>query len=190
MKVPASEIAMWNRKKEEEPPPRPAYQPTSPQQQQAAIPAQGASMSSPVFRPEPEPARSQATIGKNVTITGQIYSREDLFVDGEVEGSIELAESKLTIGPNGKVKAGVHAREVIIIGAVEGNVEAVEKVDIRKDGRLKGDIKTSRIVIEDGAVFKGAIDIVKSEPKSAPAAPKPQAAAAAVAATPPQEVKR
>lgn len=147
-------------------------------------------MSSPVFRPEPDLTRSQATIGKNVTITGQIYSREDLFVDGEVEGSIELAESKLTIGPNGKVKAGVHAREVIIIGAVEGNVEATEKVEIRKDGRLKGDIKTSRIVIEDGAVFKGAIDIVKSEPKAVPAPPKPQAAAAAVAATTPQEVKR
>lgn len=148
-------------------------------------------MSSPVFRPESEPARSQATIGKNVTITGQIYSREDLFVDGEVEGSIELAESKLTIGPSGKVKAGVHAREVIIIGAVEGNVEATEKVEIRKDGRLKGDIKTSRIVIEDGAVFKGAIDIVKSEPKpAAPAPSKPQAAAAAVAAPAAQEVKR
>ena len=149
-------------------------------------------MSSPVFRPEPQPAQGAATIGKNVTITGQIYSREDLFVDGEVEGSIDLAENRLTIGPNGKIKAGIHAREVVIIGAVEGNVEATEKVDIRKDARLKGDIKTSRIVIEDGAVFKGAIDIVKAEPKSAPAPPpKPQVATAPVAApVPPQEVKR
>ena len=151
-------------------------------------------MSSPVFRPEPQSTQGTATIGKNVTITGQIYSREDLFVDGEVEGSIDLAENRLTIGPNGKIKAGIHAREVVIIGAVEGNVEATEKVDIRKDARLKGDIKTSRIVIEDGAVFKGAIDIVKAEPKSAPAPPKPQVAPAPAAPAPApaaaQEVKR
>lgn len=146
-------------------------------------------MSSPVYRPEPESARSTATIGKNVTITGQIYSREDLFVDGEVEGTIELAENRLTIGANGKVKASVHAREVVIIGSVQGNVEATEKVDLRKDARLLGDIKTSRIVIEDGAIFKGSIDIVKAEPKAAPAAPKPQppAANASPAAAPSQQ---
>lgn len=149
-------------------------------------------MSSPVFRPEADSARhSAASIGKNVTITGQICSREDLFVDGEVEGTIELAENKLTIGANGKVKAGVHAREVVIIGSVQGNVEATEKVDIRKDAKLLGDIRTSRIVIEDGAVFKGSIDIVKAEAKPAAPAAKPATAgaaqSAAVASAPSQQ---
>jgi cytoskeletal protein CcmA (bactofilin family) len=172
---------MWNRKKEDEPPQRaavPAAPPAAP-----APPAginQGASMSAPAYRPEPE-TKGSATIGKNVTITGQIFSREDLYVDGEVEGTIELAENKLTIGANGKVKAGIHAREVVIIGSVQGDVEATERVDIRKDARLVGNIKTARIVIEDGAVFKGNIDIVKAEAKAAPA-PKPAAASAAAAA--------
>ena len=142
-------------------------------------------MSAPAYRPEPE-SKGSATIGKNVTITGQIFSREDLYVDGEVEGTIELAENKLTIGANGKVKAGIHAREVVIIGSVQGNVEATERVDIRKDARLVGDIRTARIVIEDGAVFKGSIDIVKPEVKAAPAAPTaPKPAVATAAATAP-----
>lgn len=149
-------------------------------------------MSAPAYRPEPE-SKGSATIGKNVTITGQIYSREDLFVDGEVEGTIELAENKLTIGTNGKVKAGIHARDVVIIGSVQGNVEATERVDIRKDARLVGDIRTARIVIEDGAVFKGSIDIVKAEAKTVPAPPaaKPAAVAAAAPVQPVlTEVKR
>jgi cytoskeletal protein CcmA (bactofilin family) len=145
-------------------------------------------MSSPAFRTEAESARGSAAIGKGVTITGQIYSREDLFVDGEVDGTIEMAESRLTIGLNGKVKAAVRAREVVIIGAVQGNVEATERVDIRKDAKLLGDIRTARIVIEDGAVFKGSIDIVKQEPKPAPKpAPAPAAAAAAASSGPAQQ---
>jgi len=113
-----------------------------------------------------------ATIGKAVKIVGQIFSREDLFVDGDVEGTIELIEHKLTIGPNGKVHAGVKAREVVALGAIQGNVEASDRIEIRKDAKLVGDIKTARIVIEDGAYFKGSIDIVKTEPKTAPAPPR------------------
>jgi cytoskeletal protein CcmA (bactofilin family) len=132
--------------------------------------------------------RAAATIGKSVTVSGQIYSREDLYIDGEVDGTIELAESRLTVGVNGKVKASIQAREVVILGAVNGNVEATERVDIRKDARLNGDIRTARIVIEDGAIFKGSIDIVKNEPKpaaraqvaAAPASPAPAATPAAV----------
>lgn len=142
-------------------------------------------MAAPSFRPEPEPLRgSSATIGKNVTITGQIFSREDIIIDGEVEGTVEAAENKLTIGPNGKVKASIHARDVVIIGSVQGNVEATERVDIRKDARLLGDIRTARIVIEDGAVFKGSIDIVKQEVKAKPAAAPAAAAPASAPATP------
>ena len=119
----------------------------------------------------PMPSRT-ATIGKGVTITGQIYSREDLIIDGEIDGTIEANEHKITIGPNGKVKAAIKAKDIVVLGAVQGNVEASDKIDIKKDARLVGDIKTARISIEDGAIFKGSIDIVRVEaPK---AAPKPQ----------------
>jgi cytoskeletal protein CcmA (bactofilin family) len=129
---------------------------------------------------EPDTSRGgSATIGKAVKINGQIYSREDLYVDGDVEGTIELMDHKLTIGPNGKVHAGVKAREVVALGVVQGNVEASERIEIRKDAKLVGDIKTARIIIEDGAYFKGSIDIVKTEPKAAPSQPRPQPAAAA-----------
>ena len=131
---------------------------------------------------EPEMTRGTAVIGKSVIIKGQIFAREDLLVDGEVEGgTIEAQEHRLTIGPNGKVNASVKAREIVVLGAVNGNVEASEKIDIRKDARLIGDIKTARIVIEDGAYFKGSIDIQKTEVKPAPArTPVPTAEPAAV----------
>ena len=138
-------------------------------------------MSTP-YRAEPEPRVPAATIGKSVTVSGQISSREDLFVDGEVEGTVELPDNRITVGVNGRVKATILAKEVIILGSVQGNVEAIEKVEIRKDARLMGDIRTARIVIEDGAVFKGNIDIVRPEVK---APPKVQAAAATAAAAAP-----
>ncbi|HUO31323.1 MAG TPA: polymer-forming cytoskeletal protein [Bryobacteraceae bacterium] len=133
----------------------------------------------PVGRMEPEPSRGgSASIGKAVKIAGQIFSREDLYVDGDVEGTIELMDHKLTVGPNGKVHSGVKAREVVVLGVIQGNVEASDRLEIRKDAKLVGDIKTARIVIEDGAYFKGSIDIVKAEPKPAPAQARQQAAAA------------
>lgn len=132
----------------------------------------------PVRSADPDYARGAATIGKTVAIKGQIFSREDLFVDGEVDGSIEMAENRLTVGPNGKVNAGVKAREIVVLGTVLGNVDAVDRIEIRKEARLVGDIKTARIVIEDGAYFKGSIDIVKQE------APKPVAAARPAQAPP------
>ncbi len=115
-----------------------------------------------------------ATIGKAVMIKGQIFSREDLVIDGEVEGTVEAHDHKLTVGPNGKVAAGVKAREIVVLGAIHGNVEAADKIDIRKDAKLVGDIKTARIVIEDGAYFKGSIDITKNEPKAQPNQPNKQ----------------
>jgi cytoskeletal protein CcmA (bactofilin family) len=133
--------------------------------------------SMPFKNPEqPESSRNAATIGKAVKIIGQIFSKEDLYVDGDVEGTIECQDNKLTIGPNGKLQAAVRAREVVVLGQIKGNVESTDRIDIRKDARLVGDIKTARIVIEDGAYFKGSIDIVKQEAKVAAAAP--QAAAA------------
>jgi cytoskeletal protein CcmA (bactofilin family) len=114
-------------------------------------------------------SRNLATIGKAVRIVGQIFTKEDLNVDGDVEGTIESAESKVTIGATGRVQASVKAREVVILGQVQGNVEATDKVDIRREAKLVGDITTARISIEDGALFKGSIDIRKPEPKSAAA---------------------
>lgn len=120
-------------------------------------------------------------VGKAVVVKGEIHSREDLYIDGEIQGTVELAESKLTIGPNGKIQATIRAREVVVFGTVQGNVEATEKIDIRKEAKLVGDIRTARIVIEDGAFFKGSIDIIKPEPKPQPAPAKAPVAAAAPA---------
>ncbi len=116
------------------------------------------------FEPPSHVQTGSATIGKAVMVKGQIFSREDLIIDGEVEGTVELQEHRLTVGPNGKVQAGIKAREIVVLGAIHGNVEAADKIDIRKDAKLVGDIKAARIVIEDGAYFKGSIDIVKPEP--------------------------
>jgi cytoskeletal protein CcmA (bactofilin family) len=110
-------------------------------------------------------------------IKGQISSREDLIIDGEVEGTVEALEHRVTVGPNGKVRASVKAREIVVLGSIHGNVEAADKIDIRKDARLVGDIRTARIVIEDGAYFKGSIDIVKVEAKGAKPKEVPQASA-------------
>lgn len=134
----------------------------------------------------PEPARSDsprsaelATIGKSVVVKGELSGSEDLYVDGQVEGSVALRGQTLTVGPNGKVRANVEARNVIVHGRVDGDVHATERVELRKTASLSGDISTARISIEDGAFFKGTIDIQKPEP--APRIEmKPQTAAAAV----------
>jgi len=128
---------------------------------------------------EPESRGGSATIGKAVKIIGQIHSKEDLFVDGDVEGTVEAPDHRLTVGPNGTVHAAIKAREVVALGAIQGNVEATERIEIKKDAKLVGDIRTARIVIEDGAYFKGSIDIVKPEPAKAGQRP-PQGGPAAV----------
>jgi cytoskeletal protein CcmA (bactofilin family) len=137
----------------------------------------------------PEPPRESlvrgagiATVGKNLIVKGTVSGSEDLYVDGEVEGAIELKENNITVGPNGKVNANLHARDIVVLGRVKGNVRAVERLEIRKTGSLIGDIVTARVVIEDGAYFKGSIDIQKSGPVAASPAPAPAAPAAAPAA--------
>ena len=183
-------MSIFNKRQEEVPPaPRPAAQPASRPAVPPSNPIEAKKEAPPVstmpFKtPEPESTRGQASIGKAVKINGQIYSKEDLYVDGDVEGTIELQEHRLTIGPNGKVHSSVKAREVVILGNVQGNVDASDKLEIRKDARLVGDIKTARIIIEDGAYFKGSIDIVKPEPAKASGSttpPRPQQATAAPA---------
>ena len=149
--------------------------------------------SMPIGKFDPEGRGGSATIGKAVKINGQIHSKEDLFVDGDVEGTVEAPDHKLTIGPNGTVHATIKAREVVALGNIQGNVEAADKIEIRKEARLIGDIRTARIIIEDGAYFKGSIDIVKLE--AAKVAPKPQVVGAPSSAVGPvpagaPEIKR
>jgi len=134
-------------------------------------------MSTPTrtFEAETGAVRSgSAALGKNVTVKGQIVAREDLTIDGEVEGTVECHEHRLTIGPNARVQSNLKAREIVIHGSIQGNVEAADKIDIKKEAKLVGDIKTSRIVIEDGAYFKGSIDISKAAPIKGPQQPQPQ----------------
>jgi cytoskeletal protein CcmA (bactofilin family) len=164
---------MWNKREEPTPPPAPRPATAPPTPSPIEVKKEPTPMSSTPFRsPESESSRNSATIGKAVKIIGQIFSKEDLYVDGDVEGTIECQDNKLTIGPNGKLQAAVRAREVIVLGQIKGNVESTDRIDIRKDARLVGDIKTARIVIEDGAYFKGSIDIVKAEAAKT-AAPQP-----------------
>ncbi|MCB1019246.1 MAG: polymer-forming cytoskeletal protein [Acidobacteria bacterium] len=122
------------------------------------------SASTPAVAPPAKPVErkgGQALIGKSLKVKGAISGHEDLYVDGEIEGTIELEENSLTVGPNGNVNADVKARDITVLGRLNGNVRAGERIEIRKTGSLEGDIATSRIVIEDGAIFRGSIDIVK-----------------------------
>jgi cytoskeletal protein CcmA (bactofilin family) len=108
------------------------------------------------------PLAGNVVLGKSVIVKGQIVSCEDLTIDGEVEGAVDLQEHRLTIGPNGNVMASVKARELVVLGTLHGDVETTDKVEIRRGAELVGDIKTTRIAIEDGAYFKGNIDIVRA----------------------------
>jgi cytoskeletal protein CcmA (bactofilin family) len=111
-------------------------------------------------------AGDQAIISKGLVITGEITGSESLFIDGKIEGSISLPGNRVTVGRNGKVAASINAREIVVMGKVRGNVSATDRVDIRAEGALTGDVAAARISIEDGAFFKGGIDIRKLEPRS------------------------
>jgi cytoskeletal protein CcmA (bactofilin family) len=120
-----------------------------------------------------------AHIGKSVLVKGELSGSEDLYLDGEVEGSIDLQEHSLTIGPHGRVRANVKARDVVVHGKVDGNIHGTDRVELKRSAVLMGDISTQRIVIEDGAFFKGAIDIKKEGKPAAPAVKEPAKAFAA-----------
>ena len=129
-------------------------------------------MSTPTAPAMPEPAAAprpvstttadQATIGKSLVIKGEVTGSESLYIDGRVEGSINLAGNRVTVGRNGVVAANINAREIVVLGKVRGNLTASDRVDIRSDGSLTGDVVAARISIEDGAFFKGGIDIRKA----------------------------
>jgi cytoskeletal protein CcmA (bactofilin family) len=122
-------------------------------------------------------------IGKSVVIKGELNGSEDLTIEGHVEGTIQLRDHVLTIGPNGKIKAQVFAKSVIVLGEVTGNVTASEKVDIRDNGSVDGDIVSPRVAIAEGAHFRGSVDMQrKAAEKVQPAATKPAAQAPAAQA--------
>jgi len=108
-----------------------------------------------------------AHIGRSVVVKGELSGSEDLYVDGQVEGTIELKGNSLTIGPNGQLRADVNAKNVVVHGKLEGNVRATERVELKKSAVAVGDIFSQRIAIEDGAYFKGKVDIQKDTPKAA-----------------------
>jgi cytoskeletal protein CcmA (bactofilin family) len=175
---------MWKSRKEEEyltpTPEQNAPKPMQTTPAQAQRPAES-------LRSEAPRSVDVATIGKSVVVKGELSGSEDLFVDGEVEGSISLRGQSLTVGPNGHVRANIEARNVIVHGHVDGNLRASDRVDLRKSASLTGDISTARISIEDGAYFKGTIDIQKTEPaprmESKPQASVPAATPVPVATT-------
>ena len=142
--------------------------PTSPATPEPARPATPASTFesgtarpvAPVSTPA-VPSGEQATIGKSLFVKGEVSGSESLYVDGKVEGTINLPGNRVTVGRNGQVAANITAREVVVLGKVRGNIQASDRVDIRSEGSLTGDVAAARISIEDGAYFKGGIDIRK-----------------------------
>ncbi|HEY6346158.1 MAG TPA: polymer-forming cytoskeletal protein [Bryobacteraceae bacterium] len=115
-----------------------------------------------------------AAVGKTMRIRGEIHCDEELYLDGEVEGTLEVRQ-RLTIGPNGKVKANVKAKELVVSGSIQGDVQAADRISIMKGASIVGDLKTAGIVIEDGAYFKGGIDILRPENKTENKTPEPAA---------------
>ncbi len=120
-----------------------------------------------------------AHIGKSVLVKGELSGSEDLYLDGEVEGSIELRDHSLIVGPHGRVRANIHAKDVVVHGKVDGNIRGTERVELKKSAVLVGDISTQRIIVEEGAFFKGAVDVQKETTKPEPKKEMAMAAAAA-----------
>src|SRR5215212_2773615 len=154
---------------------QPTAAPPSPAPTQAGTPA-----------PRPTEAslkmeKDIVNIGKSVVIKGELNGSEDLTIEGHVEGTIQLKEHVLTIGPNGRIKAQVYAKSVIVLGEVTGNVTASEKVDIRDNGSVDGDIVSPRVAIAEGAHFRGSVDMQRKGGAAPQAQAKPAAAAAAAA---------
>jgi cytoskeletal protein CcmA (bactofilin family) len=149
---------------------KPTNQPQTPAQpagpeRPASMPSAPAMSSASPEPAAPRPATTttadQATIGKSLVIKGEVTGSESLYIDGRVEGSINLSGNRVTVGRNGVVAANINAREIVVLGKVRGNLTASDRVDIRSDGSLTGDVIAARISIEDGAYFKGGIDIRK-----------------------------
>ena len=179
---------MW--KRDESVRPVGGQQPVAAPQPPAPGPAGGPS---PRLEARHNMEKDIVNIGKSVVIKGELNGSEDLTIEGHVEGTIQLREHVLTIGPNGRIKAQVFAKSVIVLGEVTGNVTASDKVDIRDAGSVDGDIISPRVAIAEGAHFRGSVDMQrKSGPQAAPApkpaaVPSPQAASTVSPGAPAQQ---
>jgi cytoskeletal protein CcmA (bactofilin family) len=143
----------------------PTNTPNTPEPQRSFTP-QALEVPAPPRPPvAPVNTQEQATLGKSLVIKGEVTGSESLYIDGRVEGSINLPGNRVTVGRNGVVSANISAREIVVLGKVRGNMTASDRVDIRAEGSLSGDIIAQRISIEDGAYFKGGIDIRKAGQK-------------------------
>ena len=149
---------MWKRDESVKPAAAPAQTPaTAPSAPVAAA---------TIAEPRAQLGRDMVNIGKSVVIKGELSGSEDLTIEGHVEGRIDLRENVLTIGPNGKIKAEVFAKAVVVLGEVTGNVTASEKVDIRDNGSVDGDIASPRVAIAEGAHFRGSVDMQRAGQKA------------------------
>jgi cytoskeletal protein CcmA (bactofilin family) len=157
---------MWKPTNQPQTPGRPA----EPERPTTSTPSAPVMASEPPAAPRPVTTTTadQATIGKSLVIKGEVTGSESLYIDGRVEGSINLSGNRVTVGRNGVVAANINAREIVVLGKVRGNLTASDRVDIRSDGSLTGDVIAARISIEDGAFFKGGIDIRKGGQQSKP----------------------
>ena len=124
----------------------------------------------------------QATIGRTLVIKGEISGAESLYVDGRIEGNVNLAEHRVTIGRNGSVQANITAKEVVVMGKVTGNIDCSDRVDIRSEGVVNGDVATQRISVEDGAILKGGIQVRSADQKHDKSKPSSQEAPKAMTA--------
>ncbi|MDO8679799.1 MAG: polymer-forming cytoskeletal protein [Acidobacteriota bacterium] len=149
---------MWKRDESVKPATPPAPSP-------AAAPSAPASAAPAASEPRAQLGRDNVNIGKSVIIKGELSGSEDLTIEGSVEGTIDLKDNVLTIGPNGKIKAEVFAKSVVVLGEVTGNVTASEKVDIRDNGSVDGDIASPRVAIAEGAHFRGSVDMQRAGAK-------------------------
>lgn len=135
----------------------------------AAIPASTPSNTpvAAVGSPLPVSPRAAACISQGIRIKGEVTGKEDLFVDGTVEGKLDLGNASCTVGPNGKVKADIAAREVIVRGHVDGKIDGTERVQLWNSGRVSGEVRTERLAIEDGAILRGKVEAGKPRGRSA-----------------------
>jgi cytoskeletal protein CcmA (bactofilin family) len=128
-----------------------------------SAPAQSNAASAPL----PVSPRAAACISQGIRIKGEITGKEDLFVDGTVEGKLDVGNASVTVGPNGKVKADILAREVIVRGQVDGKIEGTEKVQLWNSGRVTGEVRTERLAIEDGALLRGKVEAGRAQSRHA-----------------------
>jgi cytoskeletal protein CcmA (bactofilin family) len=130
------------------------------------------------IRPVTPASTTGARLGPSLHVKGEINGNEDLHVDGSVEGLISLEDRKLTVGASAKVSADIVAREIVVFGTVKGNLRARDRIEIKKDGSVVGDLTTARIMIEDGAYFKGSSEIERGDAEKIAVVEKPFARAA------------